>query len=217
MGYQAVQVVFLVETVGLAPAAVGGLVAATGSGGVVGAFLARRAAVRIGTARAMLLFELGFAVFALLIPMTFPGPGLLLFAAGGLCVSAGVVAGNVVKASFQQRYCPPRLLGRLTASTAFLNFGTIPLGALLGGWLGTVFDLRTALWITTAGVPLAALVLLFSPVGRVRDLPVAPEPRTGGEGRGSSGEGCGTGGDGRGSGRGPREVRPQARRSSPAR
>jgi len=62
----------------------------------------------------------------------------------------------------------------VSASSAFLNYGTIPLGALLGGWLGAAFDLRTAMWITTAGVPLAALVLVFSPVRRVRDLPTAP-------------------------------------------
>ncbi|MGW0931850.1 MFS transporter [Streptomyces sp. NPDC002644] len=174
MGYQSIQVVFLVRTVGLAPGAVGGLVAATGAGGIAGAFLARRVAARIGTARAMVLFELGFTAAALLVPVTSAGPGILFFATGGFCVSAGVVAGNVIKASFQQQYCPPELLGRLTASSAFLNYGTIPLGGLLGGWLGTVFDLRTAMWITTAGVPLAALILLFSPIGRSRDLPVIP-------------------------------------------
>ncbi|MEW2138043.1 MFS transporter [Streptomyces sp. NPDC005409] len=174
MGYQSIQVVFLVHTVGLAPGAVGGLIAATSAGGIAGALLARRTSSRIGTARATLLFELGFAMFALLIPATFAGAGLVLFVAGGWCVAAGVVAGNVIKASFQQRYCPPELLGRLTASTAFLNFGTIPLGALLGGWLGTVYDLRTAMWITTAGVPLAALILLFSPIRRSRDLPTSP-------------------------------------------
>ncbi|NKI40061.1 MFS transporter [Streptomyces physcomitrii] len=178
MGYQSIQVVFLVQVVGLAPGAVGGVIAVSGTGGVAGALLARRVSRRIGTARAMLLFELGFAMFALLIPAAFAGPGLLLFVAGGFCVSAGVVGGNVLKASFQQRYCPPRLLGRLTASTAVLNFGTIPLGALLGGWLGTVFDLRTAMWITAAGVPLAALVLLFSPIRRSRDLPTVPSPRS---------------------------------------
>jgi len=64
------------------------------------------------------------------------------------------VAGNIIKASFQQRYCPPDLLGRLTASTAFLSYGTIPLGALLGGALGTVLGIRTAMAITTAGVRL---------------------------------------------------------------
>lgn len=176
MGYQSIQVVFLVRSVGLAPGPVGALIAAAGAGGVAGALAARRVADRIGTARATLLFELGLPLFALLIPLTVPGVGVLLFVTGGFCVSAGVVAGNIIKASFQQRYCPPELLGRLTASTAFLSYGTIPLGALLGGTLATVLGVRAAMAITTAGVPLAALILLFSPIRRTRDLPVSPRP-----------------------------------------
>lgn len=176
MGYQSIQVVFLVQSVGLNPGTVGALIAATSAGGVAGAFVARRVAHRIGTARAILLFELGLPMFALLIPLTVGGAGTLLFVTGGFSVSAGVVAGNIIKASFQQRYCPPDLLGRLTASTAFLNYGTIPIGALLGGALGTALDLRTAMAITTAGVPLAALILLFSPIRRCRDLPTTPRP-----------------------------------------
>jgi MFS family permease len=138
---------------------------------VAGAFVARRVADRIGTARATLLFELGIPVLALLIPLTVRGAGILLFVAGGFGVAAGVVGGNVIKTGFQQRYCPPELLGRLTASTAFLGYGTIPLGALLGGTLGTTLGTRTAMVVMTAGIPLAALILLFSPIRRARDLP----------------------------------------------
>ncbi|MFG2586210.1 MFS transporter [Streptomyces malaysiensis] len=173
MGYQSIQVVFLVRSVGLSPGTVGALIAATSAGGVAGAFVARRVAHRIGTARATLLFELGLPMLGLLIPLTVGGAGILLFVTGGFSVSAGVVAGNIIKASFQQRYCPPHLLGRLTASTAFLSYGTIPIGALLGGALGTALGLRTAMAITTAGVPLAALILLFSPIRRTRDLPTS--------------------------------------------
>ncbi|MFC4517250.1 MFS transporter [Streptomyces ehimensis] len=176
MGYQSIQVVFLVRSVGLTPGTVGALIAATSTGGVAGAFAARRVAHRIGTARATLLFELGLPMLALLIPLTVDGPGILLFVTGGFSVSAGVVAGNIIKASFQQRYCPPDLLGRLTASTAFLSYGTIPLGALLGGTLGTELGLRTAMAITTAGIPLAALILVFSPIRRSRDLPRSRQP-----------------------------------------
>jgi hypothetical protein len=96
----------------------------------------------------------------------------VLFAAGGFCIAAGAVAGNVLRAGFQQRYCPLGLLGRLITSTAFVGYGTIPLGALLGGALGSVLDPRTALAITVAGVPLAGLVLVLSPIRGVRDLPV---------------------------------------------
>ncbi|GAA1392280.1 MFS transporter [Kitasatospora putterlickiae] len=176
MGYQSIQVAFLVREVGLAPGTVGGLIATAGSGGVLGAFAARRVAARIGTARAMILFQLGLPSLALLIPLTGTGAGVLCYAVGGFSISVGVVAGNVIKSGFQQRYCPPELLGRIAASAAVLSYGTIPLGALLAGALGTALGLRPALWITTAGVPLAALVLLLSPIGRTRDLPTTPYP-----------------------------------------
>ncbi|MEU6234876.1 MFS transporter [Kitasatospora sp. NPDC047058] len=178
MGYQSILVAFLVREVGLAGGTVGGLVAAAAGGGIAGAFAARRAAARIGTARAMLLFELGLPTLALLIPLTTAGAGVLFYLVGGFGVSAGVVAGNVLKSGFQQSYCPPELLGRLTASAAVLNYGTIPLGAVLAGVLGSTIGLRPAMWVTTVGVPLAALILLFSPVGRTRDLPTTrrPEP-----------------------------------------
>ncbi|WP_406288335.1 MFS transporter [Streptomyces sp. NBC_00209] len=178
MGYQSIQVVFLVRSVGLAPGAVGALIAATSAGGVAGAFAARRVAHRIGTARATLLFELGLPSLGLLISLTTGGAGILLFVTGGFSVCAGVVAGNIIKASFQQRYCPPDLLGRLTASSAFLSYGAIPVGALLGGLLGTAVGLRTAMAIATAGVPLAALILLFSPIRRSRDLPTSRRTRS---------------------------------------
>ncbi|MGY5128697.1 MFS transporter [Streptomyces nigrescens] len=174
MGYQSLTAVFLVREVGLAPGAVGGLLALAGTGGIAGAFVVRRTAGRLGTARAMLLFELCVPCAALLIPLTSPGAGTLLYVAGSFGVSAGVVAGNILKVSFQQSYCPPPLLGRLVASSSFLNYGTLPLGALLGGALGSALGVRTAMWILTAGVPLAALILLFSPVRTVRDLPVHP-------------------------------------------
>ncbi|TWD83005.1 putative MFS family arabinose efflux permease [Kribbella amoyensis] len=169
MGYQSIVVVFLVREVGLTPGAVGGLVAAAAGGGVVGAFAGRRLAARFGTARAMLLCELGLPSLALLIPLSTTSPVFYLVGAFG--VGVGVVGGNVIKATFQQSYCPPDLLGRLTATSSFVNYGTIPLGALLGGTLGELLGLGPALWITTAGVPLAGLVLLLSPIRGRRDLP----------------------------------------------
>ena len=170
MGYQSIIVVFLVREVGLEPGIVGALIAAASSGGVAGAFAGRRVATRVGTARATLLFELILPTSALLIPLTSKG-NLAFYVVGAFGVGVGVVAGNTIKATFHQSYCPPELRGRLAASTSFLNYGTIPVGALLGGTLGELLGLRTALWITTAGVPLAGLILFFSPIRRQRDLP----------------------------------------------
>ncbi|MDH6131711.1 putative MFS family arabinose efflux permease [Kitasatospora sp. MAA4] len=169
--YQSILVVFLVQQADLPESAIGLLIGLASTGGVVGALVARRVGAAIGTARALLIFVLVVPVPVLLIPLTTGGAGVLCFLAGGFAVSAGVVAGNVLRSTFQQRYCPAELLGRITAGTSFLTYGTIPLGALTGGSLAALLGLRTAMWLATAAVPLAAVILCFSPVRGLRDLP----------------------------------------------
>lgn len=84
---------------------------------------------------------------------------------------ACLVAGNVIVASFRQQYCPPELLGRVTASMRVVNYGTMPVAAVLAGALATAAGLRTTMWIGTAGVLGAAFLLLIGPLKRSRDLP----------------------------------------------
>ncbi|MDR3033762.1 MAG: MFS transporter [Kitasatospora sp.] len=179
-GYQSLLVVFLIREVGVSEGTVGLLIAVASTGGIVGAAVARRIAARLGTSRAMLVLELALPALTVLIPLTGRGAGLAWYLVGGFGASCGVVAGNVIKATFQQRYCPPELLGRLSASSAVLNFGSIPLGALLAGVLGTQLGVRPAMWLMTIGVPLAALILWCSPMRRVRDLPTERRAPVGG-------------------------------------
>jgi MFS family permease len=177
VGYQAILVVFLVREVGVGPGLVGGVVAGMSLGGVIGAALATRIARRFGTARAMLVCELVAAPAGLLIPLARPGLGLAPVVAGGLIVGAGVVAGNVIKGSWRQVYTPHHLLGRVISSTQLVNLGTVPIGAVLGGALGTALGLRPAMWLLTGGLALTGLILLVGPLRRHRDLPSRPETR----------------------------------------
>ncbi|MFC4532242.1 MFS transporter [Sphaerisporangium dianthi] len=176
MGYQAILVVFLVRDVGLTPGVAGGLMAAMSLGGVAGAAGAAHLCRRFGSARAMIACEMLGAPFGLLIPLANPGGGLALAVAGGFVVVAGVVAGNVIKASFRQTYTPRRLMGRVSVSMQFVNYGTIPLGALLGGALGGAIGTRASMWIIMAGLALTGLILLAGPLKRRRDLPSSPAP-----------------------------------------
>ncbi|MGW1072809.1 MFS transporter [Streptomyces sp. NPDC002537] len=169
--YQSIAVVFLFREIGLSSGTIGVVGSIGGLGGVLGTLVVRRTADRIGTGRALLLFELGLLSFAPLIALTASGAGLLLYVVGSAAVGTGIVAGNVIKSSFLQRYCPPGVLGRVSASSAFLNYGTMPLGAVIGGALGTVIGLRPALLTLTVMLPLSALILYFSPIREQRDLP----------------------------------------------
>ncbi|MFJ3440714.1 MFS transporter [Streptomyces sp. NPDC086081] len=176
MGYQAVQVVFLVRTVGLSPGMVGLLLTGGSAGGIVGALVAARVGRRFGTARGLLLVQATTSPFVLLLPMTTAGPGLLLFALGAFLVGAGVTVANVVLGSFRQTYCPPHLLGRVVSTAMVINHSTIPLGSLLGGVLGDAVGHRPAMWIMTGVVAPSWLVLALGPMRRERDLPHAQEP-----------------------------------------
>lgn len=175
--YQSIQVVFLLNRAHLPASALGTLIGAASVGGVLGALVARRVGAAIGTARAMLLFLLGLPSLVLLIPLTGNGAGVLCYLVGGAAVSGGVVAGNVLRATFTQGYVPAELLGRISASSAFLNYSLIPLGALLGGALAGGLGVLPAMWLTCAALPLAALILWFSPLRRYRDLPTGSVAR----------------------------------------
>ncbi|SCG64109.1 MFS transporter [Micromonospora inositola] len=175
-GYQAVLVVFLVRSAGLPPGLVGLLIGLASLGGIVGATVATTVARRVGTARAMLLAALGTGPPALLIPLAGPGSGVLWLLLGGVVVSLAVAVGNVVKGSFRQTYTPQALLGRVTVSMQLLNYGTIPLAAVLAGALGAAYGPGRAIWVMTGWLAVTPLILLVGPLRRRRDLPGAPEP-----------------------------------------
>lgn len=180
MGYQAVQVVFLVRTIGLNSATVGLLLSSGSIGGIAGALVATKVSRRYGTARGLLLLQLTTAPFALLMPMTTAGLGLLLFGLGGFLVGIGIsvanIVANIVVGSFRQAYCPPHMLGRVVATAMVINHSTIPLGSLLGGVLGDAVGYRSAMWIMTGLLAPCWLILALSPMRSERDLPQTYEP-----------------------------------------
>jgi MFS family permease len=169
--YQTVLIVFLVREVGLGAGGIGLLLSLASLGGVAGAMLSGRVVRRLGSARGLFALEFASGISALLIPLTTSGAGLTWLVVGNAGVAAFVVAGNVISASFRQRYCPPELLGRVTASMRMVNYGTMPLAAVVAGALATAVGLRTTMWVGTAGVLAAALLLLIGPLTRSRDLP----------------------------------------------
>lgn len=172
---QAILVVFPARTVGLPPATIGVLIGAIGVGGVLGAVVAAPLSRRFGTARTIVLCEVIAMPFALLVPLTHNGFGLVFLVVGGVVVTAGVVPPNVISAAFVQTYCPAGMIGRISASMRVVNFGTLPLGALLGGALGESLGPRATMWIIAGTLTACTVLLLCGPVARVRDLPTRPE------------------------------------------
>jgi MFS family permease len=58
---------------------------------------------------------------------------------------------NVITVSLRQRITPDRLLGRMNASYRLVGWGTMPLGAALGGVLAEALGLRGAFLVAALG------------------------------------------------------------------
>ncbi|MGW5847592.1 MFS transporter [Streptomyces sp. NPDC055254] len=151
-----------------------GLVLATGAvGSLIGAVLAVGVAKRYGPGRAIVI---GFGVgsFAQALTPLAGGPTAVVMAVlfgSFLLGGIGTTIGNVHLSTLTQTVTPRPMLGRTNAALRFLTWGTMPVGALLGGWLGDLIGLRATLFVTAAGFAVSLLLVAFSPVGRLTALP----------------------------------------------
>lgn len=102
--------------------------------------------------------------------------GVLLWVVAATSVVSGVttVVYNVTQVSLRQLLGPERLLGRMDATARFAAWGTIPIGALAGGILGSTIRLRPTLWVAVGGSVVAVLPVFFSPLRTMRHLPTEP-------------------------------------------
>lgn len=122
-----------------------------------------------------------FGWTALLVPLAEPGWRLLLFSLGWSVFSATAVMYNSGQMSYRQAICPLDMLGRMNASIRWIVWGINPLGALIGGALGTLLGIRPTMWIAMACIWSAGLWVYFSPLRLMRDVPAAIPVKAGSE------------------------------------
>src|SRR3989442_380421 len=71
---------------------------------------------------------------------------------------------NINQVSFRQAIVPILLQGRLNATMRTIVWGTLPLGALTGGFLGEAIGLRPSIFIGVVAGAVAFLWVLFAPI-----------------------------------------------------
>src|SRR6266508_4060741 len=141
-------------------------------GGLLGAFLASPVVRWLGQGPTIWISAVVFGVSGLLFPLAQRGWLLYLAVFGFVMAGIAVVVYNVTQVSFRQGLTPDRLLGRMNATMRFLVWGTMPLGGLIGGILGSSpLGIRGTLWVGAIGGMLTFLPVFFSPLRTMRELP----------------------------------------------
>lgn len=150
----AIFALYALEVLGLGEVGFGILLAAGAVGSVIGSVLAGRIVARIGRGRGLWIGLLSSSLAPI-------GMGLTSDAAvfGALTAVFGfsAVVWNVITVSLRQTIIPDEMLGRVNAVYRFIGWGSIPIGAFLGGLVADAIGLR-APFLLEGGLMLLALV-----------------------------------------------------------
>jgi Na+/melibiose symporter-like transporter len=155
-------VLFLVERLGLPEAWFGAFLLTGAFGALLGSFIAAPLARRFGSGRTMAIASL-----VSIVPLMFAGffPSLWVTGAVYFVTSVGVLVWNVHVMSLRQSIIPGRLLGRVHGSWRTVLWGSMPLGAVIGGFIGRI-DLALP-FIVGGGAATIASILFFGFLSRL--------------------------------------------------
>lgn len=155
------------------PAALGLVLGVASVGTLLASFLAGPAARRFGFGPAFILGCVLFPAPLVLVPAA-RGPHWLvlcfLFAAE-LLSGVGLMLLDILAGTISAAIVPPLLRSRVSGAFMVVNYGVRPLGAALGGVLGTAIGVHSTLWIATIGSVAGVGWLLPSPLRTMRELP----------------------------------------------
>lgn len=167
-----VYLVYAVRQLHLSPVVLGLTLAGGTVGAFVGALLAERAVGRFGLGATFLGVVILECLAAPVVPLTPVGSvwtvPLLVTAFGGM--DFGATLSGVVALSVRQSVTPSPLLGRMTGGYRMISYGTIPLGAAVGGCVSQALGLHTGLWIGALAIMTTIIWALKSPVVRLHSL-----------------------------------------------
>ena len=144
-------------------------------GFLVGALIANRVALRFGVGPTIVGSALLFGPSALLVAIAPADIAMPFVAASVFLGGLGGAIYNINQVSLRQAITPERMQGRMNATMRFIVWGTIPIGATVGGFLGGVIGLHETIWIGAIGGTFVFLPVLFSPVRSLERIP-EPEP-----------------------------------------
>ena len=171
--FLAVYVLYMARDLGLSAVGVGAVFATGGLGSFAGALVAGPATRRFGPGPTMIGAQLVFGLTGLLVPLAVlvPRGAIAMVVAAEFTQWMSVIVYYVNAVSVRQALAPDRLRGRVNATMRFIAGGMLPIGALIGGVLGTILGLPATLVVAEFGMLLAVLWLYLSPVRALRALP----------------------------------------------
>ena len=156
-------VVFALRDLRIGSFGLGVTYACAGLGGVLGGSFSARAAGRFDVGAVLIVGRVVAAVGWLPLILAQRGTWALVSVSSAFFVVSGAISlSSPVEMSYRQAVTPEGLRGRMNATIRSFNWGTVAIGAPLGGLLADRVGYRFALWTGLSGAVLQALLLAVS-------------------------------------------------------
>jgi len=153
----AIFVLYALEILELSEEGFGVLIAVSAVGGLLGGLVGPRLARLFGDGRSFYIITISAAIAEGVIGLT---SNAIVVAIAMAFFGLGAMWWNVIAVSLRQSIVPDRLMGRVNSVYRLLAWGTMPLGALVGGLLAELFGLRAPYFFSAAGLLLLAIAIL---------------------------------------------------------
>ena len=171
----AVLILYAVEVFGLGSIDLGIIFAVGGVGAVLGATMTDRVSKALGLGRSIAAGNFIAASGMMLMIVVVEDLSVVFFAAASFIAGFANTVYNIGQISLRQTITPDHQLGKMNASMRFMIWGTMPIGALIGGLLGESLGLTETMVIAVLGEMVAFLWIVFSPVIRISEIPKQAE------------------------------------------
>ena len=171
---EAVFILYLTRSIGLAPGVLGVVFAIGSVGFIVGATLPTRLVQRLGVGPTLAWSIAVVGLSDLALPLAGQDVHRVAIAVGigQFCFGLGLTVFRVAQISVRQALVPDQLLGRVGGALSVLAWGIAPLGALLGGLLGQLMGLQATLALGAVLEAATALWIWHSPLWAMREIPL---------------------------------------------
>ncbi len=168
--FDALLVLYVTRHLGLGAAFFGVMYTVGSLSGIGGAFLATLLTKRLGTAKVAFVSAILIALGWLCIPLANGALSVVIasIVVGMLIAGMGNTLFNIAAQTLVQTSTPDHLLGRVHSSATVIGVGSLPVGALLGGILGSLFGLRPVL-LAAALVRFVLLALFLTPLWKRKE------------------------------------------------
>jgi MFS family permease len=169
--FGAVFLVFAYRQLHLSAGIVGIVFGIASVGGLVGAFLAGWVARKLGVGPTLGVTVVVGGLALLATPLALVGAPAVVLAVTGFIQGLEAPIYNINQVSLRQAITPDRVQGRMNATMRTIVWGTMPIGALIGGILGTSIGLVQTIVIGGIVAVAAALWIFLGPVIRLKEQP----------------------------------------------